>query len=219
MKKNTINNQDPSIRLKILIIGDSEVGKTSMLLKYTDNYFPESHLATIGVEFKTKELKLNNYVINLQIWDTAGQERFRSITKNFFRNTNGVIFMYDITNKKSFKSVKDWIRDSEINNLDFKRILVGNKVDLKNKREVDFNEVKEWSEKKEIESLEVSAKLGINVENTFKRLVELILGNKTKTEILEKFGMDEKKNISTTKLTKANNYTNVNKKSNCCNKG
>ena len=148
-----------------------------------------------------------------------GQERFRSITKNFFRNTNGVIFMYDITNKKSFKSVKDWIRDSEINNFDFKRILVGNKVDLKNKREVDFNEVKEWSEKKEIESLEVSAKLGINVENTFKRLVELILGNKTKNEILEKFGTDEKKNISTTKLTKANNNTNVNKKSNCCNKG
>ena len=218
MQKNTINNQVPEIRLKILIIGDSDVGKTSLLLKYTDNYFPESHLATIGVEFKTKEIKLNNYLIHLQIWDTAGQERFRSITKNFFRNTNGVIFMYDITSKKTYKSVKDWIKDSEINNAEFKRILVGNKIDLKNKREVNFNEVKEWSDKKEIECLEVSAKLGINVENTYIRLVELILANKSKEEILEKFGMNEKN--TGTKLSKTankNNKNNMSKKS-CCNK-
>ena len=218
MQKNNINSKVPEIRLKILIIGDSDVGKTSMLLKYTDNFFPESHLATIGVEFKTKDINYKDFLIHLQIWDTAGQERFKSITKNFFRNTNGVIFMYDVTQKKTFKSVKDWIRDSEINNPGLKRILVGNKIDLKNKIEVNSNDVKEYCLKKEIENLEVSAKLGINVEKTYMRLVEIILGNQNKQEILEKYGISEKKENSSTKLSKSTNRINSNKKKNCCNK-
>ena len=105
---NQNNNTLKDLKLKLLIIGDSNVGKTSMLLNYTDNYFPESHLATIGVEYKVKEIKTDKYNIALQIWDTAGQERFRSITKSFFRNTNGILFVYDITSRRSFQSVKDW---------------------------------------------------------------------------------------------------------------
>ena len=116
---NKPNNQ---IRLKFLIIGDSAVGKTSMLLKYTDNFFPESHLATIGVEFKTKEIEFQDYKISLQIWDTAGQERFRSITKSFFCSTNDIIFMYDIADENTFKNVKDWVKDSENNDTGFKRL-------------------------------------------------------------------------------------------------
>ena len=126
------------IKLKFLILGDSDVGKTSLLLKYIDNYFPESHLATIGVEFKTKDVECKGYKIHLQLWDTAGQERFRSITKSYFRNANGVIFVYDITNKNTFKNLKDWVRDSEANDSGFKRIILGNKFDLQNKRQVNF---------------------------------------------------------------------------------
>ena len=137
------NNNLPEIKLKLLIIGDSNVGKTSMLLNYTDNYFPESHLATIGVEYKVKELTTKDYNITLQIWDTAGQDRFRSITKSFFRNTNGIIFVYDVTSRKSFHSVKDWIKDSELHDSGFEKILVGNKIDLKDQREVKFDELKE----------------------------------------------------------------------------
>ena len=94
------------LTLKLLLIGDTDVGKTSLLLKYTDHIFPEEHIATIGVEYKDKYILKDNYNIRLQIWDTAGQERFHSITKNIYRNTNGVIFVYDITNKNSFLNIK-----------------------------------------------------------------------------------------------------------------
>ena len=181
------------IKLKFLFLGDSDVGKTSLLLKYIDNYFPESHLATIGVEFKTKDVECNGYKIHLQLWDTAGQERFRSITKSYFRNANGVIFVYDITDKKTFKSVKDWVRDSEANDTGFKRILLGNKFDLQNKRQVQFKEAKDWADKKQIECMEVSAKLGTNVNKAIMRLVEICLENKTKEEIMNSYGLNDNK--------------------------
>ena len=198
------NKSNDQIKLKLLIIGDSAVGKTSMLLKYTDNFFPESHLATIGVEFKTKDVQYNGYKINLQVWDTAGQERFKSITKSFFRNANGIIFVYDITQKNTFKNVKDWIKDSEANDTGFKRILVGNKIDLQNKRQVQLNEVKEWADKKNIEVIEASAKTGKNIENAVMKLIELILQNKSKDEILKQFGPEKKEGGQLNKDTKVN---------------
>ena len=206
------NKPNSQIRLKLLIIGDSAVGKTSMLLKYTDNFFPESHLATIGVEFKTKEVEYNGYKIELQIWDTAGQERFKSITKSFFRNANGIIFVYDITQKNSFKNVKDWIKDSEANDYGFQRILVGNKIDLQNKREVLLEDAKEWADKKNLEVIEASAKTGANIDKAVMKLIDLILQNKTKEEIMNKFGVNEKK--STEKLT--NNGEKNKKTKKCC---
>ena len=206
------NKPNSQIRLKLLIIGDSAVGKTSMLLKYTDNFFPESHLATIGVEFKTKEVEYNGYKIELQIWDTAGQERFKSITKSFFRNANGIIFVYDITQKNSFKNVKDWIKDSEANDYGFQRILVGNKIDLQNKREVLLEDAKEWADKKNLEVIEASAKTGANIDKAVMKLIDLILQNKTKEEIMNKFGVNEKK--STEKLTNNGEKSKKNKK--CC---
>ena len=181
------------IKLKFLILGDSDVGKTSLLLKYIDNYFPESHLATIGVEFKTKDVECKGYKIHLQLWDTAGQERFRSITKSYFRNANGVIFVYDITNKNTFKNLKDWVRDSEVNDSGFKRIILGNKFDLQNKRQVNFQEAKEWAEKKQIEIMEVSAKLGTNVNKAIMRLAEICLENKTNEEIMDNYGLNDNK--------------------------
>ena len=213
MENNSNNNPLSEIRLKLLILGDSAVGKTSMLLKYTDNFFPESHLATIGIEFKTKEIKFNDYLIHLKIWDTAGQERFRAITKSYFRGSNGVIFMYDITKKETFKNVKDWIKDSENNNFGFEKILVGNKIDLEQIREVELKDVEEWAGQKNINVLEISAKNGTNVEKCFNELIRLILENKSKQEILEKFGMNSQKEENT--LNKGNNNF-KDKKKKCC---
>ena len=198
------NKSNDHIKLKLLIIGDSAVGKTSMLLKYTDNFFPESHLATIGVEFKTKDIQYNGYNINLQVWDTAGQERFKSITKSFFRNANGIIFVYDITQKNSFKNVKDWIKDSEANDTGFKRILVGNKIDLQNKRQVQLNEVKDWADKKNLEVIAASAKTGANIDKAVMKLIELILQNKSKDEIMKQFGPEKKEGGQLNKDTKEN---------------
>ena len=208
------NNNLPEIKLKLLIIGDTSVGKSSILLTYTDNYFPEAHLATIGVEYKVKELLTDKYKVILQIWDTAGQERFRSITKSFFRNTNGILFVYDITDRKSFQSVKDWIKDSEMHDSGFEKILCGNKIDLKDERQVTFNELEEYGMKKKIEVIETSAKSKINIDESFKKLVDLILSKKTEEEIAKEFGVKapQSQNIN---LTKSNTQ---NKKKKCCGK-
>jgi Ras-related protein Rab-1A len=199
------------IRLKLLIIGDSNVGKTSILLNYTDNYFPESHLATIGVEYKVKEIIKDKYKIILQIWDTAGQERFRSITKSFFRNTNGIIFVYDITDRKSFQNVKDWIKDSEMNDNGFEKILVGNKIDLNEKRKIEYDELEEFGKRKNIEVIETSAKKRINIDETFQKIVDLMLNNKNEVDIMNEYGVKSPDDIE---LNKASPH----KKEKCCSK-
>ena len=136
--------------LKILIIGDSNVGKTSILLQYTSNFFQETHIATIGVEFKLKEIMLDNIEYKLNIWDTAGQERFKAITKSFFKAADGIVFVYDVTNKPSFVNIKNWIKDAESKANDFKIIIVGNKIDLNDSREVSFEEGKNLAKKKKL---------------------------------------------------------------------
>ena len=148
--------------LKILIIGDSNVGKTSILLQYTSNFFQETHIATIGVEFKLKEIMLDNIEYKLNIWDTAGQERFKAITKSFFKAADGIVFVYDVTNKPSFVNIKNWIKDAESKANDFKIIIVGNKIDLNDSREVSFEEGKNLAKKKNCPFFESSAKDKIN---------------------------------------------------------
>ena len=205
----TSNSNLPDIKIKLLIIGDSSVGKTSMLLTYTDNYFPESHLATIGVEYKVKQLTADKYNIALQIWDTAGQERFRSITKSFFRNTHGILFVYDITNRNTFENIKDWIKDSEAHDTGFAKLLVGNKIDLEGNRKVKTDELKDYGIKKNMNIIETSAKERINIDEAFKQIVDLILSNKSEDEILSKFGGKSNEfNLSKNKITL--------KKQSCC---
>ena len=131
------------IRLNILLIGDSTSGKTQLLLRYVDEFFPEMHLATIGVEFKCKKIKLNDININLQIWDTVGPERFRSISKNLIRNSNGLIFVYDIINRSSFSLIKDIYKNiKDIKPENVKVIIVGNNKEMENERQVSKDMVK-----------------------------------------------------------------------------
>ena len=173
------------ICLKILIIGDSFVGKTSLLLKYCDGQFPETHMATIGVEFKDKTIKLNGREIKLQIWDTSGQERFRSITQNFYRNADGIIFVFDVTKTETFSHIKDWLLDAQVEDSDIKRILVGNKSDLVEDRVIDKAKMESFGETKKMKFFETSAKNGSNVDLIFTEIASLILANKTEKEINE----------------------------------
>ena len=201
------------LKLKILIIGDSAVGKTSLLLKYVENFFPETHMATIGVEYKTKVIQTDKYKVNLNIWDTAGQERFKSITRSFFNNTNGIVFVYDITDKNSFDGVKNWIKDSEPYGK-FKSVLCGNKVDLEGKRKIKFDQLKEYGFKKKLDFFETSAKTGQNVDKAFQKLVDLILSGMSDEELVNNFGVKKGQNLN---LARNNSKTNKSG-GGCCNK-
>ena len=207
-------NAKPELKFKILIIGDSAVGKTSLLLKYVDNFFPETHMATIGVEYKTKNIETSKYKVILHLWDTAGQERFKSITKSFFNNANGIVFVYDITSKESFDGVKNWIKDAEPYGK-FESILCGNKIDLEKKREVKIDSLKEYGLKKKIDVFETSAKTGVKVNDAFEKLVDLIIKSKSHDELVRDFGV--KSGSSNLNLTKSNKKKNQNG-GNCCNK-
>ena len=191
------------INLKILIIGDSSSGKTQLLLRYVDEFFPQMPFATIGVEFKSKKIKLNDININLQIWDTAGQERFHAISKSFILNSNGLIFVYDITNRSSFRSLKDKYMDiKDIKSENVKVIIVGNNMEKEDKRQVSKGEVKSFGEKYNIENIEVSSSLGTNVSKCFETLAKLIIENKSKEELLREFGRENNRNPNKKKSVK-----------------
>ena len=174
--------------LKFLILGDITVGKTTLLLKYIDNFTPEIYISTLGVDYKTKNLVYNGTKVTLQIWDTAGQERYRVITKSFIKGTDGIIFMYDITQKESFINVKKWIEETEGENPgDVKKIIVGNKIDKEEDRQVTDEMKEKLNKEVDIDLIEVSAKKGIDVDKVFDILVEKILGNMTTEQILKKY--------------------------------
>ena len=175
------------INVKILIIGDTNVGKTSLLLRYIDDYFPDKHMATIGVEYRVKAIEYRGFKIKLQLWDTAGQERFHSITKNFFHNADGILFVYDITNKKSFKGVKNWIKESEEIKDDIQKIIVGNKCDMVHQRSITNKEVEKYCKENKIDFIETSAKDNINLKEVFNKIIELIFKDKSDEEIIKEF--------------------------------
>ena len=190
------DDQRKKLSMKLLLIGDSEVGKTSLLLKYTEHIFPEEHIATIGVEYKDKYIIKDNYNIRLQIWDTAGQERFHSITKNIYRNTNGVIFIYDIAKKETFDNIKNWILDLQSASADIKGIILGNKNDLTDKREVNMTDLKELGEKYKMPYMETSAKNNINVNEGFELIVNELLQDKDENQIMEMFSKKTRSDLS-----------------------
>ena len=175
------------ISLRLLLVGDTCVGKTSLLLRYTENFFPQEHAATIGVEYKTKMFQYRDFQVKLHIWDTAGQERFHSITNNFFHNADGILFIYDITNEKSFEGAKDWIKEAEEIGDYFKKIIIGNKCDLENKREVSKQQLNDFANEEKINCFETSAKDNINLKEVFTKIVELIFEDKDDEEILREY--------------------------------
>ena len=167
---------------KILIIGESGVGKTCLLLRFTEDSFTTTFLTTIGIDFKIKIINLENKLIKLQIWDTAGQERFRTITKTYYKGAHGIILTYDVTDQDSFKNIRNWIKQIEANAQgNVKRVLVGNKCD-KFDRVVTEEEGKKLADDYSMSFFETSAKTNKNVTEVFYHLTKEILkaneGNK-----------------------------------------
>ena len=190
------------ISVKLLLVGDSCVGKTSLLLQYTENNFPDEHAATVGVEYKVKMFPYRNFQVKMQIWDTAGQERFHSITNNFFHNADGILFVYDITNAKSFEGAKNWIDEAKDVGDFCQRILIGNKCDLEQERQVPLETLNEYANEEKINFFETSAKDNINLKEVFNKIVELIFENKDDEEIIREYSVKKSSLSVASKRTK-----------------
>jgi Ras-related protein Rab-1A len=160
---------------KLLLIGDSGVGKSCLLLRFADDIYTESYISTIGVDFKIRTIEKDGKTIKLQIWDTAGQERFRTITSSYYRGAHGIIIVYDITDRESFDNVKQWLNEIDkyaCENVN--KLLVGNKNDLEAKRQVDYEEAKAFADERGIPFLETSAKNSTNVTEAFETMASII---------------------------------------------
>lgn len=163
---------------KLLIIGDSDVGKSSLLLRFADNTFSGNYITTIGVDFKIRTVEVEGEKVKLQIWDTAGQERFRTITSTYYRGTHGVIVVYDVTSGDSFANVKRWLHEIEQNCEVVNRILVGNKNDCPERKVVLTEDAQRFADQMRIQLFETSAKENINVEEMFMAITRQVLRTK-----------------------------------------
>ena len=178
MEEDSSIEEDCNEKIKIMLIGDSSVGKTSLLKKYCQNEFSESYISTIGIDFQIKFLDINNKKIKLQIWDTAGQERYRVLAKNYFNSSDGFIIVYDITNRLSFDNVNNWVEQiKQLAPSHIKNVIFGNKTDLSSERVIKTNEWKELADKFKFKFFETSAKTGHNLNEGYEYLVKEILGD------------------------------------------
>ena len=205
---------------KFIIIGDSCTGKTCIMKRYIEDKYYHDPDFTIGVEFGSRNIKIDNTSVKVQLWDTAGQEIFRSISRLYYRNTIGAILVYDITNRKSFVSITQWIHDLKHNvtNPDMVMFLVGNKSDIHDERNVLYDEGKELADKYKMYFTETSAKNNNNIDIIFDMMVCDIL-NKIKNKVLDidnqLCGITYNDNIICNDIVLEKNKS-VIKKKNCC---
>jgi Ras-related protein Rab-1A len=168
-------NPEYDYLFKLLLIGDSGVGKSCLLLRFADDSYIDSYISTIGVDFKIRTVEQDGKTIKLQIWDTAGQERFRTITSSYYRGAHGIIIVYDVTDEESFNNVKQWL--SEIDRYasdNVNKLLVGNKCDLTESRAVSYETAKAFADEIGIPFMETSAKDSTNVEQAFMAMASSI---------------------------------------------
>ncbi|PNY29242.1 GTP-binding protein ypt1, partial [Tolypocladium capitatum] len=161
-------NPEYDYLFKLLLIGDSGVGKSCLLLRFADDTYTESYISTIGVDFKIRTIELDGKTVKLQIWDTAGQERFRTITSSYYRGAHGICVVYDVTDMDSFNNVKQWLQEIDRYATEgVNKLLVGNKSDMSDKKVVEYTVAKEFADSLGIPFLETSAKNASNVEQAF----------------------------------------------------
>ncbi|KAJ3432304.1 ras-related protein rabd2a-like [Anaeramoeba flamelloides] len=190
---------------KILLIGDSGVGKSCVLLRFTDDTFFESYITTIGVDFKIRTIEIEGKTTKLQIWDTAGQERFKTITRNYYKGAQGIFLVYDVTKQSSFEHIEKWV--DEVENHGEKNVtkfLVGNKIDLVNERQVSTEMGEELAKRLGVPFIETSAKNNTNIGECFYKIAG---------EITEKMGTtEEETKTEVITVTKGSTI----KKKKCC---
>ena len=201
--------------MKILLLGDSGVGKSCIVLRYTDNTFSQNLMSSIGVDFKLKNIEIDNKTIKLQIWDTAGMEKFHTLTTSYYKGAHAFLIVFDITKRDSFEHIRNWMADiDEFAKPGVLRILVGNKCDLENERVVSENEAKEIALKYWINYIETSAKEKTNIESLFLDTIKNLL-SKQKIKTLNSNNIGYKQGID---LTKSNQQVGENQIQNsiCC---
>ncbi|XP_063172988.1 ras-related protein Rab-13 [Candoia aspera] len=161
---------------KLLLIGDSGVGKTCLIIRFSEDSFSGTYISTIGIDFKIRTVEVEGKRIKLQVWDTAGQERFKTITTAYYRGAMGIILVYDITDEKSFENIQNWMKSIKENaSAGVERLLLGNKCDMEVKRKVSRDQAEKLSREHGIKFFETSAKSSLNVEEAFNTLARDIL--------------------------------------------
>ncbi|XP_028411279.1 ras-related protein ORAB-1-like [Dendronephthya gigantea] len=183
-------NEEYDYLFKLLLIGDSGVGKSCILLRFADDTFSESYISTIGVDFKIRTLTINNKLVKCQIWDSAGQERFRTLTTAYYRSAHGIILVYDVNDRETFFHIENWLQEvSRYAASDVNKVLVGNKCDILNKREVEYETARVYAEKLGISFTEASAKDRTNIDKIFnimaRELVEMLGENRAELPVEE----------------------------------
>ena len=178
---------------KIILVGDPGVGKTSIMTKFVSNEFQNTYLSTIGVEFKSKEIHINNNTCaRLKIWDTCGQEKFRAITRQYFKNSEGVFVVFDLTNKETIKKLDIWMKDIKDNiDNDYFIFLIGNKSDIKDRDLTIAEEAKQFAINKKINYYEVSAKTGSGIYNIFEKMASKLINKKKIEKSKEEINTDK----------------------------
>ena len=184
---------------KILLLGDSEVGKSCFLMRYSDNVFVENYITTIGLDYKLKYVQLDSgETIKVQLWDTAGQDRYRTIAKNYYKGSHGILLLYDVTKLSSFENIREWIKDIKEEVYEKAIIfLIGNKIDKTTERKITTEQGTKLAEEYNLPFFEASAKSGENVDEIFKFLYKKIseVYIEIQKEKGEKLGKSNKKKI------------------------
>ena len=204
---------------KVIIVGDTAVGKSNILSRYVKDEFSSNSKSTVGVELGIKFLKIKNTKTKIQIWDTAGQERYRAITSSYFKGSNGCFIVYDITNEASFNNIENWYEQiQKETSKDIPILLVGNKCDLEDERKVPIEKGKEKAQNLNCAFFETSALKKINIDKIFEELVNNIYektgGNKNDDDINVELVKDDK----AVNLNEIKNGENEKKKGGCCGK-
>ena len=174
-----MQNKKRPLEVKIITLGDSHVGKSSLIFKFIEDKFSSSYMSTVGFDLKFKTIKINNEEIKVMIFDTAGQERFRSLASNYIRKANGILLVYDISDKNTFLNIENWMTSIKEESSDtIPIILIGNKCDLDEQRKIQKEEGEQFANNNNLKFFETSCKDGDNVENCFIELTKQIIERK-----------------------------------------